>query len=75
MYAWIWRHLPGPFAVRLILAVVLAAAAVAVLMLIVFPWLEPMLLFNDVLVGSVATATAVSGAAGWADAQAASPAP
>lgn len=50
MYAWIWRHLPGPLLVRLITAVVLAAAIVTLLMFVVFPWLEPMLPFNDVSV-------------------------
>lgn len=50
MYAWIWRHLPGPTAVRVLIAVLLIAAVVALLMLVVFPWLEPMLPFNDVAV-------------------------
>lgn len=50
MYGWIWRHLPGPFAVRFTTALVLVAAVVALLMLVVFPWLEPKLPFNDVSV-------------------------
>lgn len=50
MYAWIWRHLPGPVAVRVITAVLLIAAVIALLMFVVFPWLEPMLPFNDVSV-------------------------
>lgn len=50
MYAWIWRHLPGPFPVRLMVALVLITGVVALLMLVVFPWLEPMLPFNDVSV-------------------------
>lgn len=50
MYAWIWRHLPGPFAVRLLTAALLIAAVVFLLMTVVFPWLEPMLPFNDVSV-------------------------
>lgn len=48
MYGWIWRHLPGPFAVKLIAAIVLLAAVIAVLFLVVFPWAEPRLPFNDV---------------------------
>lgn len=48
MYGWIWRHLPGPFAVKLIEAAVLVAAIVALLFLVVFPWAEPRLPFNDV---------------------------
>lgn len=51
MYSWIWRHLPGPRAVRLIEALLLVAAVVAVLMLVVFPWLEPRLPFNAVTTG------------------------
>lgn len=48
MYAWIWRHLPGPMAVRATLAVVLAFGVVALLMFVIFPWLEPLLPFNNV---------------------------
>jgi len=48
MYAWIWRHLPGPTAIRATLAVVLALGVVALLMFVVFPWLEPFLPFNNV---------------------------
>jgi hypothetical protein len=50
MYAWIWRHLPGPVAVKALLALMLVAAVVALLMLVVFPWVEPKLPFNDVSV-------------------------
>lgn len=52
MYPWIWRHLPGPLPVRLLLAVVLAAAVVALLFTVVFPWVEPRLPFTDVTVRS-----------------------
>jgi hypothetical protein len=52
MYGWIWRHLPGPWPVRVLLAVVAALAVVAVLFLWVFPWLEPRLPFDDVTVDS-----------------------
>ena len=50
MYAWLWRQLPGPLAVRVVLAVLLALVVVAVLFLVVFPWVEPRLPFNDVTV-------------------------
>lgn len=50
MYAWIWRHLPGPVAVRVLTALLLVAGVVALLMFVVFPWAEPMLPFNDVAV-------------------------
>ncbi len=48
MYGWIWRHLPGPVAIRAMFALVLAAGFVALLMFVVFPWLEPFLPFNNV---------------------------
>lgn len=50
MYGWIWRHLPGPTAVRVLAALFLALAVVALLMFIIFPWAEPLLPFNDVSV-------------------------
>lgn len=48
MYGWIWRHLPGPTAVRAATAVLLVAGVVALLMFVVFPWIEPKLPFNQV---------------------------
>ncbi|HEY3894740.1 MAG TPA: hypothetical protein VGL88_05160 [Pseudonocardiaceae bacterium] len=51
MYSWIWRHLPGPRAVRLIEALLLVAVVVAVLLFVVFPWLDPRLPFNAVTTG------------------------
>ena len=50
MYPWIWRHLPGPTAVRVLICAVALAAIVAVLFTWVFPWLEPRLPFTDVTV-------------------------
>jgi len=41
MYGWLWRHLPGGRAVRTVQAVLLLYAAVAPLILVVFPALEP----------------------------------
>jgi hypothetical protein len=49
MYGWIWRHLPGGSASRAALALVLAVCAL--LLFVVFPWVEPHLPFNDVTVG------------------------
>lgn len=48
MYAWLWRHLPGTLALRILQAVILVAAVVALLMFLVFPWLEPRLPFSGV---------------------------
>ena len=41
MYVWIWRHLPGPLAARLAQAALLLLAVSALLLFVVFPWLEP----------------------------------
>lgn len=48
MYPWIWRHLPGPTPVRVVSAAILILAVVALLMFVVFPWVEPILPFNQV---------------------------
>jgi hypothetical protein len=50
VYGWIWRHLPGRTASKAALALVLVLAVVALLLFVVFPWVEPRLPFNDVTV-------------------------
>ena len=50
MYAWIWRHLPGRWPVRLVVASLLVVAVVAVLFTEVFPWAENSLPFLKVTV-------------------------
>ncbi len=50
MYSWIWRHLPGGTASKALLSLILVAAVVALLLFVVFPWVEPRLPFNDVTV-------------------------
>ncbi len=52
MYVWIWRQLPGNLYLRLGQVLVLIAAASALLLFIVFPWLEPKLWFTHVTVGN-----------------------
>ncbi|MFV0427460.1 MAG: hypothetical protein ACK5KU_10565 [Beutenbergiaceae bacterium] len=47
MYGWIWRHLPGPVVVRLLLALIVISGLVALLFLVVFPAVEPLLPLND----------------------------
>ncbi|MCS6712069.1 hypothetical protein JSY14_08575 [Brachybacterium sp. EF45031] len=51
MYGWLWRHLPGPALVRVLILLVLAAAAVAVLFQWVFPAIAPYMPFNGNTVG------------------------
>ena len=50
MYTWIWRHLPGGIAGKVLGSLLLVAAAVALLFFVVFPWAEPRLPFNQVTV-------------------------
>jgi len=52
MYGWLFRHLPGPLWLRVLLTVVLLAALVVVLFGWVFPAVAPYLPFNDGLVGA-----------------------
>lgn len=51
MYGWIWRLLPGNLAVRVCTAAVLAGLVLALLWFVVFPWLEPRILFDLTTVG------------------------
>ena len=51
MYGWLWRHLPGPVPVRVVLAVVLAAAVLAACFVWVDPAISPYMPFNDTTVG------------------------
>ena len=50
MYGWIWRTLPGGLVGKLAGALVLLVLAVALLFLVVFPALEPLLPFAEVTV-------------------------
>lgn len=52
MYGWIFRALPGPLWMRVILAFLLALAVVAALMLFVFPWISQFNPFTDSTIGS-----------------------
>jgi len=50
MYSFIWRHLPGGTAAKAVQSVVLVLAVCALLLFVVFPWIEPQLPFNNVTV-------------------------
>lgn len=41
MYGWIWRHLPGPPAIKAVEAALLVALVAATLWYLAFPWLLP----------------------------------
>lgn len=51
MYSWIWLHLPGNKWIKSMSMTVLLLGFAALLWFVIFPWLEPMLPFNDVTVG------------------------
>jgi hypothetical protein len=55
MYVWIWRKLPGNLAAKLAESLALLAGVVAVLLFVVFPYVEPRLPFNNVNVDQPAT--------------------
>ena len=50
MYVWIWRRLPGGLPGKVAGSLVLLVAVLALLFLVVFPWAEPRLPFNQVTV-------------------------
>lgn len=47
MYAWIWRHLPGPLPARSLTALLLLAGLVALLWYAVFPLVDQHFLQTD----------------------------
>ncbi|MBV9594959.1 MAG: hypothetical protein JO147_14325 [Actinobacteria bacterium] len=51
MYVWIWHHLPGNAWWKALQSLVLVAAVSALLLFVIFPWLEPRLWFTKVTVG------------------------
>jgi len=56
MYSWLWSKLPGSTPVKILEALGLFLAVVALLFSVVFPWLEPRMPFNDVTVDTPASA-------------------
>lgn len=50
MYGYLWRALPGPRPVRILLVVVLLTAVVLLLMEVVFPWVAARMPYADVTV-------------------------
>ncbi len=52
MYGALWRLMPGPIWVRIILMVLLFGAILAVLGFFVFPWLNTFVNQTDVTVGT-----------------------
>ena len=50
MYGFIWRHLPGPTPVKILISVVLLAAVFMLLMEVIFPIISQYMPYNDVSV-------------------------
>jgi hypothetical protein len=53
MYGWIWRRLPGNRWLKSLQCLVLLVGVVALLFLVVFPWLDPRLPWNRASVNAV----------------------
>ena len=58
MYAWMFRHLPGPLWVRILTVIVLVAALIVLLFGWVFPAIAPYMPFNQ---GTLEGAAVTSG--------------
>ncbi|MCK6161752.1 hypothetical protein [Corynebacterium simulans] len=50
MYRALWNLLPGPTAVKVVLALAIAVGVFFLLMEVVFPWVSTMMPYNDVAV-------------------------
>lgn len=50
MYAYLWSKLPGPPAVKWLLALGILVAVFFLLMEVVFPWVSSLMPYNDVAV-------------------------
>jgi hypothetical protein len=53
MYGWIFRHLPGPLWMRIIVSILLIAGAVLLLLQFVFPWLSQFNPLTDSTIGTI----------------------
>ena len=51
MYAWIFRHLPGPLWVRILTSALLVAGALVVLFRYLFPWVAELTNVTDTTIG------------------------
>lgn len=52
MYAFIFRHLPGPLWLRIVWSILLLAAVLALLVTWVFPWLAQFSPLTDSTIGT-----------------------
>ena len=47
MYGWLWRKLPGGWALKTLESIAMIAVVSVLLVVVVFPWIEPKLPFSD----------------------------
>jgi len=47
VYGWLWRKLPGRWPLKMLESVTLVLVLSVVLVVLVFPWIEPKLPFSD----------------------------
>jgi hypothetical protein len=52
MYAWIFRHLPGPLWLRIATSVLLVFAALVLMAQFLVPWMSAFTPFTDSTIGS-----------------------
>lgn len=51
MYGWLWRQIPGPTPVRVLVTLVSVVALFFLLMEVIYPLVEQVMPFSDVSVG------------------------
>ena len=51
MYGWLWRQIPGPIPVRVLVTLVSVVALFFLLMEVIYPLVEQAMPFSDVSVG------------------------
>ena len=61
MYVWLFRQLPGPLWLRIVLSVLLLAGVLFLLVEFLFPWLSEATHLTDVTVGVSLLGAAVPG--------------
>lgn len=50
MYGWMWRHIPGPWPLRLVIVLAVLVGVFFLMMDVVFPWVETLMPYGDVAV-------------------------
>ena len=52
MYAWIFRHLPGPLWLRITISLALVFIALVLMVQFLFPWMSDLTQFTDSTIGA-----------------------